>query len=95
MGWGGVHTCAHAAGPAAAEERANSTRRPAEYCARCDRARGKPLQHCDGQAGPHASIQGTCSEHRLTVVAGAHMRGWAYLDGCGVALVAEPEAPRR
>jgi hypothetical protein len=29
------------------------------------------------------------------LVAGAHMRGWAYLDGCGVALVAEPEAPRR
>ena len=78
MGWGGVHTCAHAAGPAAAEERANSTRRPAEYCARCDRARGKPLQHCDGQAGPHASIQGTCSEHRLSCrcshegVAGGH-----------------------
>ena len=81
MGWGGVHTCAHAAGPAAAEERANSTRRPAEYCARCDRARGKPLQYCDGQAGPHASIQGTCSEHRLSCRCsheGVGIPGWLW-----------------
>ena len=80
-GLGGVHTCAHAAGPAAAEERANSTRRPAEYCARCDRARGKPLQHCDGQAGPHASIQGTCSEHRLSCRCsheGVGIPGWLW-----------------
>ena len=105
MGWGGVHTCAHAAGPAAAKERADQQHAPGQ-AARIDATMpGKSTAL--GATMPGASPCNTVMArpgrtHRSRapavstgLVAGAHMRGWAYLDGCGVALVAEPEAPRR
>ena len=78
---GGLHTCTHGAGPAAAGERANSTRRPAVCCARCDYAWGTTPQHSGGRSGLRALIQGTCSEHRLSCRCsheGVGIPGWLW-----------------
>ena len=82
-----VHTCTHGAGLAAAGERADSPRRPAECCAQCDCAWDTTLQHSGCEAVLRASIQAACSEHRLSCK--AVMRGGSHLSSARAALVAD------
>jgi hypothetical protein len=84
---GVVHTCTHGAGPAAAGERANSPRRPAECYARYDCAWDTTPQHSGCRVVLRASIQAACSEYRLSCM--ALMRGESHLSSARAALVAD------